>query len=131
MAKQKEEETAVVETVDVNNLSEEQLNAIKAKIAEIREKQHIKRVFAIVVEGDEFDEKPMFIGYFRNPSIMHFSNYMAFVTKDAVQAALNLAKATFIEGDRELVDDDDIFLRGTFDRFSAIMERRNSEMVKA
>lgn len=131
MAKLKEEETAVVETVDVKNLSEEQLNAIKAKIAEIREKQHIKRVFAIVVEGDEFDEKPMFIGYFRNPSIMHFSNYMAFVTKDAVQAALNLAKATFIEGDRELVDDDDIFLRGTFDRFSAIMERRNSEMVKA
>lgn len=131
MAKQKEEETAVVETVNVNNLSEKQLNAIKAKIAEIREKQHIKRVFAIVVEGDEFDEKPMFIGYFRNPSIMHFSNYMAFVTKDAVQAALNLAKATFIEGDRELVDDDDIFLRGTFDRFSAIMERRNSEMVKA
>ena len=131
MAKQKEEETPVVETVDVKNLSEEQLNAIKAKIAEIREKQHIKRVFAIVVEGDEFDEKPMFIGYFRNPSIMHFSNYMAFVTKDAVQAALNLAKATFIEGDRELVDDDDIFLRGTFDRFSAIMERRNSEMVKA
>ena len=106
MAKQKEEETPVVETIDVNNLSEEQLNAIKAKIAEIREKQHIKRVFAIVVEGDEFDEKPMFIGYFRNPSIMHFSNYMAFVTKDAVQAALNLAKATFIEGDRELVDDD-------------------------
>lgn len=131
MAKQKEEETPVVETIDVNNLSEEQLNAIKAKIAEIKEKQHIKRVFAIVVEGDEFDEKPMFIGYFRNPSIMHFSNYMAFVTKDAVQAALNLAKATFIEGDRELVDDDDIFLRGTFDRFSAIMERRNSEMVKA
>lgn len=131
MAKQKEEETPVVEIIDVNNLSEEQLNAIKAKIAEIREKQHIKRVFAIVVEGDEFDEKPMFIGYFRNPSIMHFSNYMAFVTKDAVQAALNLAKATFIEGDRELVDDDDIFLRGTFDRFSAIMERRNSEMVKA
>ena len=131
MAKQKEEETPVVETIDVNNLSEEQLNAIKAKIAEIREKQHIKRVFAIVVEGDEFDEKPMFIGYFCNPSIMHFSNYMAFVTKDAVQAALNLAKATFIEGDRELVDDDDIFLRGTFDRFSAIMERRNSEMVKA
>lgn len=131
MAKQKEEETPVVETIDVNKLSEEQLNAIKAKIAEIREKQHIKRVFAIVVQGDEFDEKPMFIGYFRNPSIMHFSNYMAFVTKDAVQAALNLAKATFIEGDRELVDDDDIFLRGTFDRFSAIMERRNSEMVKA
>ena len=131
MAKQKEEETPVVETIDVKNLSEEQLNAIKAKIAEIREKQHIKRVFAIVVEGDEFDEKPMFIGYFRNPSIMHFSNYMAFVTKDAVQAAHNLAKATFIEGDRELVDDDDIFLRGTFDRFSAIMERRNSEMVKA
>ena len=131
MAKQKEEETPVVETIDVNNLSEEQLNVIKAKIAEIKEKQHIKRVFAIVVEGDEFDEKPMFIGYFRNPSIMHFSNYMAFVTKDAVQAALNLAKATFIEGDRELVDDDDIFLRGTFDRFSAIMERRNSEMVKA
>ena len=125
MAKQKEE-TAMVEneTIDVSNLSEEQQNEIKAK-------NNIKRVFAIVVEGDDEDDKPMYVGYFRNPNIMHFSAYMSFVTKDAVQAALNLAKSTFVEGDRELIDDDDIFLRGTFDRFSAIMERRNSELVKA
>lgn len=132
MAKQKEETSMVEnETIDVSNLSEEQQNAIKAKIAEIKAKNNIKRVFAIVVEGDDEDDKPMYVGYFRNPNIMHFSAYMSFVTKDAVQAALNLAKSTFVEGDRELIDDDDIFLRGTFDRFSAIMERRNSELVKA
>lgn len=115
----------------VENLSEETINAIKEKIKEIKATKHIKRVFAIVVDGDEEDEKPLFVGYFQNPNIMHFSAYMSFVTKDAVQAALTLARSTFIEGDRELIDDDDVFLRGTFDRFSAIMERRNSELVKA
>ena len=132
MAKQKEEAPMVEkEIVDVTNLPEEQQKAIKAKIAEIKSKTNIKRVFAIVVAGDEEDDKPMYIGYFRNPTIVNFSAYMSFVTKDAVQAALNLARSTFLEGDRELIDDDDIFLRGTFDRFSAIMERRNSELVKA
>ena len=128
----KETEEAIVEgTENVSALTDEMKASIKEKIKTLKEEKKIKRIFAIVVEGDEEDEKPIYVGYFRNPNIMHFSAYMSFVTKDAVQAALNLAKSTFIDGDRELIDDDDIFLRGTFDRFSAIMERRNSNLVKA
>lgn len=128
----KETEVQVMETaIEGKKLTEEMQASIKEKIKTLKEEKKIKRIFAIVVEGDEEDDKPIYVGYFRNPNIMHFSAYMSFVTKDAVQAALNLAKSTFIDGDRELIDDDDIFLRGTFDRFSAIMERRNSNLVKA
>lgn len=130
MAKETEEQ--VVETaIEGTKLTEEMQASIKEKIKTLKDEKKIKRIFAIVVEGDDEDDKPIYVGYFRNPNIMHFSAYMSFVTKDAVQAALNLAKSTFIDGDRELIDDDDIFLRGTFDRFSAIMERRNSSLVKA
>lgn len=120
-----------IEAKSVTILDEKTKAEIKEKINSLKKEKGIKRIFAIVVEGDDEDSKPMFVGYFRNPSIMHFSAYMSFVTKDAVQAALTLAKSTFIDGDRELIDDDDVFLRGTFDRFSVIMERRNSDLVKA
>ncbi len=129
MAEQKE--NFEIEAKSVTILDEKTKAEIKEKINALKKEKGIKRIFAIVVEGDDEDSKPMFVGYFRNPSIMHFSAYMSFVTKDAVQAALTLAKSTFIDGDRELIDDDDVFLRGTFDRFSVIMERRNSDLVKA
>lgn len=112
-------------------LSDDVKTQVAERIKTLKAEKKIKRIFAIAVQGDDEDEKPYFIGYFQNPTIMHFSQYMSFVTKDAVQAALNLAKGTFIDGDRELIDDDDVFLRGTFDRFSSIMERRNSSLVKA
>lgn len=141
MAREKKIDTENVENVEetkvaaqafdeADYLTEEMKKDIEERIKTLKAEKHIKRIFAIVVQGDEEDEKPYYIGYFQNPTIMHFSQYMSFVTKDAVAAALNLAKGTFVDGDRELIDDDDIFLRGTFDRFSSIMERRNSELVK-
>lgn len=141
MAREKKIDAEVAENVEevktaaqafdeADYLTDEMKKNIEERIKALKAEKHIKRIFAIVVQGDEEDEKPYYIGYFQNPTIMHFSQYMAFVTKDAVAAALNLAKGTFVDGDRELIDDDDIFLRGTFDRFSSIMERRNSELVK-
>lgn len=127
-----EELTKTVDTYEgAAFLSDEVKAQVAERIKTLKEEKKIKRIFAIAVQGDDEDSKPYFIGYFQNPTIMHFSQYMSFVTKDAVQAALNLAKGTFIDGDRELIDDDDVFLRGTFDRFSSIMERRNSSLVKA
>ena len=101
------------------------------KKAEILKAEHkLRKVFIVVVEGEEGDEKPLYIAYLRRPSLMHFSQYMNFVQKDVVQANKMLATNVFLAGDRELVDDDDLFLYGTMSQLSQLIDSRNADMVK-
>lgn len=105
--------------------------SIVEKIKELKAKYGVKKVFVIVVEGDVNDgEKPLYIGYFRRPNLMQFSMYMNFVQKDIVQANKQLAMSVFLDGDRELVDDEDMFLYGTMQQLSHVIDSRNSDMVK-
>jgi hypothetical protein len=60
---------------------------------------------------------------------MQFSQYMSFIQKDVVQANKMLANAIFVEGDRELVDDDDLFLYGLMPQLSKIIDSRQGELV--
>ena len=62
--------------------------------------------------------------------MMHFSQYMSFVQKDPVQANFMLAKNVFLDGDRELIDDEDMFLYGTMQQLGSIIDSRNSDIVK-
>ena len=55
---------------------------------------------------------------------------MNFVQKDVVQANKMLATNVFLAGDRELVDDDELFLYGTMGQLSQIIDSRNADMVK-
>ena len=103
---------------------------IGEKIKELKEKFGVKKVFVIVVEGDEDDKKPLYIGYFRRPNLMQFSVYMNFVQKDLIQANKQLANNVFLDGDKELVDDEDLFLYGTMQQLSHVIDSRNSDMVK-
>ena len=112
------------------NVSAEVSLAIAEKIKELKAKHGVKKVFVVVVEGDEDDEKPLYIGYFRRPNLMQFSVYMNFVQKDLVQANKQLATNVFLDGDRELVDDEDLFLYGTMQQLSHIIDSRNADMVK-
>ena len=102
---------------------------IKAKKAEIRQKTGKKRIFPIVVKGWEDDEKPYYIAYLAQPNLAQFSQYMSFIQKDIVQANKMLANNIFIEGDRELVDDDDLFLYGLMPQLSKIIDSRQGELV--
>ena len=102
---------------------------IKAKKAEIRQKTGKKRIFSIVVKGWEDDEKPFYIAYLAQPNLAQFSQYMSFIQKDIVQANKMLANNIFIEGDRELVDDDDLFLYGLMPQLSKIIDSRQGELV--
>lgn len=118
----------VFSDVDVPSEAEE---SIVEKIKELKAKYGVKKVFVIVVEGDVNDgEKPLYIGYFRRPNLMQFSMYMNFVQKDIVQANKQLAMSVFLDGDRELVDDEDMFLYGTMQQLSNVIDSRNSDMVK-
>lgn len=100
----------------------------KAEALKIEHK--LRKIFIVVVAGEEGDEKPFYIAYLRRPSLAHFSQYMSFVQKDMVQANKMLAANVFIAGDRELIDDDELFLYGTMTSLPSLIDSRNSEMVK-
>lgn len=103
---------------------------IVQKAEELKAQHKLRKIFVIVVEGEDDDEKPLYIAYMRRPSLMHFSQYMSFVQKDLVQANKLLATNVFLAGDRELVDDDELFLYGTMQQLSHLIDARNADMVK-
>lgn len=113
------------------NVPAEVSQAIAEKIKDLKVKFGVKKVFVIVVEGDvEGGEKPLYIGYFRRPNMIQFSMYMNFVQKDLVQANKQLAMNVFLDGDRELIDDEDLFLYGTMQQLSHVIDSRNAGLVK-
>ena len=112
------------------NIPLEVRDEINAKAEDLKKKSGLKKVFVIVVNGDESDQKPLYIGYFRRPNLMEFSRYMSFVQKDIVQANKMLAGDTWLAGDKELVDDDELFLYGTMQQLGSLIDSRNAAMLK-
>ena len=112
------------------NIPLEVRDEINAKAEELKKKSGLKKVFVIVVNGDESGQKPLYIGYFRRPNLMEFSRYMSFVQKDIVQANKMLAGDTWLAGDKELVDDDELFLYGTMQQLGSLIDSRNAAMLK-
>lgn len=103
---------------------------IQSDVARIRMADAtVKAVFPIVVEGAEYDAKDMYIGYFRQPSFKSFSKYLTAAQRDQAVAMRQLARECFIEGDKELVDDDSIFLFGLMGQLAKIIEMRNGRLV--
>ena len=113
------------------NVPVEYRTQIATKIAELKAKFNVKTVFVIIVEGrvDE-GEKPVYIAYMRRPNLMQFSQYMTFVQKDLVQANQMLAQNIFLDGDKELIEDEELFLYGTMNQLSHVIDARNSDLVK-
>lgn len=126
---EKVESTSVAFTSEIN-VPLEVREQITKKAEELKKEYKLKKVYVVVVEGDEDDEKPLYIAYLRRPNLMHFSQYMNFVQKDLIQANKMLATNVFLAGDKELVDDDDLFLYGTMQQLSHIIDSRNADMVK-
>lgn len=89
----------------------------------------VKVVFPIVVEGAEWDEKELYIGYFRQPTFKTFSKYLTAAQKDQAVAMRTLAKECFLDGDKELVDDDSLFLFGLMGQLAQVIEMRNGKLV--
>lgn len=62
--------------------------------------------------------------------MMQFSQYMNFVQKDLVQANQMLAQNIYLDGDKELIDDEELFLYGTMQQLNHVIDSRNSDLVK-
>lgn len=127
---EKQQAASAIEFINDVNVPIEVREEIVKKAEELKTQHKLRKIFIIVVEGEEGDDKPLYIAYLRRPSLMHFSQYMNFVQKDLVQANKMLAANVFLAGDRELVDDDELFLYGTMQQLNHLIDSRNADMVK-
>lgn len=120
----------VMEFFDENgNLTPILQKEVDKKAAEIKEEQKLKVVFPLVVEGHEFDEKGVYIGYFRQPSFKAFSKYLTASQSNQALAMRTLATDCFVGGDKELIDDDSLFLFGLMGQLGQIIQMRNGTLV--
>lgn len=127
---QETQQSNLILTDNAVEISVEVREQITKKIEELRTQTGNKRIKAIVVAGDEYDEKPLYVGYFKRPNTMQFSLWMNQAQKDPVVANKTLAQNTFVSGDKELVDNEDLFLYGTMSKVAQLIESRNADLVK-
>ena len=103
--------------------------AVDVKAAKLKEEKGIRVIYPLVVEGREYDEKDVYIGYFQQPNFKVFSKYLSASQSNNALAMRNLAKDCFVDGDKELIDDDSLFLFGLMGQLSKIIEIRNGALV--
>ena len=118
------------EEIIINGLTPEIEEQITNKVAELKTTHPKDRIFPIAVEGDEdYGEKPVYVGYFKQPSFPIFSKYLAASQKDQAVAMRTLARDCFLDGDKELIDDDSLFLFGLMGQLSEIIKIRQGKLV--
>lgn len=120
----------VIEGANGKVLTDDIKAKIKEKAEELKAKNKLRKVFAVTVNGDDDDDKPLYVAYLRRPNLIQFSQYMSFAQKDVVQANKMLAQSIFLDGDRELVDDEELFLYGLMPQLANLLESRSSELLK-
>ena len=115
---------------DDGYLTPESEQKIKDRVKELLKKKKSTKIYPVVVIGDtDLGEKEFYVGYFGQPTFPQFSKFIAAGKKDETVALKTLAKDTFIEGDKELVDSDSLFLFGAMPQIQAVMSVRHSYIV--
>ena len=95
------------------NLTLEQEAQIKEKAAALKAEKKTRKVYPMVVFGDtDCGEKEFYVAYMGEPTFPQFSKFMAASKKDEVNAMRLLARDCFLDGDKELVDNESLFLFG-------------------
>ena len=113
-----------------NELAPEILEKIEKKVQELKSKDaKLRVVYPIVVEGGAYDDKPLYVGYFRQPSFMAFSKYLTASQSNQAVAMRTLANDCFLDGDKDLINDDSLFLFGLMGQLSQIIEMRNGRLI--
>lgn len=111
-------------------LTLKQESEIKEKALSLKEEKKLRKVFPMVVFGDiSSGEKEFYVAYLAEPSFPQFSKFMAASKKDEVTAMKTLAKDCFLDGDKDLIDDDSLFLFGLMGQLSEIITTRQTVLV--
>lgn len=118
---QEENELTVPKDIETN---------IAKKVESLKlENPKLKAIFPIIVFGGEYDEKEIYVGYFRQPSFNSFSKYLSASQSNQAIAMRMLATDCFLEGDKELIDDDSLFMFGLMGQLSKVIEMRHGKLV--
>lgn len=123
------EEKEIFESTEVNDLDPKVLATIEKKVAELKANNPKAKIIPLLVEGEDDDEKDIYVGYFAQPSFTNFSKYLTFSQKDQASAMRQLAKDCFVDGDRELIDDDSLFLFGLMGQLQHIIKMRGGRVI--
>lgn len=116
--------------MEEKTLTLQQEAEIKEKALQLKTDKKLRKVYPMVVFGDvTVDEKDYYVAYMGEPTFPQFSKFMAASKKDEVSAMRTLAKDCFIDGDRELVDNESLFLFGLLGQLSEIITTRQSQLV--
>ena len=110
--------------MEEKNLTLEQENVIKEKAKKLKTEGKYRKVFPM-----ESGEKEFYVAYMREPNFPTFSKFMAASKKDEVQAMRTLAKDCFLDGDKELIDNESLFLFGLMGQLSEVISTRQSTIV--
>lgn len=116
--------------MEEKTLSLQMETEIKEKAQNLRTEKKLRKVYPIVVWGDiSCGEKEVYVAYLSEPSFPQFSKFMVASRKDEVMAMKTLAKDCFIDGDKELVDNESLFLFGLMGQLSEIISTRQTTLV--
>ena len=74
-------------------------------------------------------ERKVYVAYLGELTFPQFSKFIAASKKDEVMAMRALGPRLFLEGDRELVDDDLLFLFGLMGQLAEIIQTHQSALV--
>ena len=114
--------------MDEKMLSLEQETKIKEKALKLKEEKKLRKIYPMVVFGDTSNgEKETYVAYMSEPNFPQFSKFMAASKKDEVMRTL--ARDCFVDGDKELVDDESLFLFGLMGQLSELITTRQSLLV--
>lgn len=103
---------------------------IRKTALRLKTEKKLRKIRPMVVFGEpENGEKEFYVAYLSEPTFPQFSKFMAASKKDEVMAMKTLAKDCFVDGDKELVDDDSLFLFGLMGQLSEIITTRQSALV--
>lgn len=116
--------------MDEKMLTLKQESEIKEKALKLKEEKKLRKIYPMVVFGEtDCGEKEVYVAYMGEPTFPQFSKFMAASKKDEVMAMRTLARDCFLDGDRELVDNDSLFLFGLMGQLSELITTRQSVLV--
>lgn len=116
--------------MEERNLTLKQESEIRERAAALKAERKLRKVYPMVVFGDtDCGEKEIYVAYMAEPTFPQFSKFMAASKKDEVTAMRTLAKDCFLEGDRDLVDNDSLFLFGLMGQLAEIIQTRQTTLV--
>lgn len=96
---------------------------------ELKKEKKLKKVFPLAVEGDEVDEKDLYVIFLSEPDFKTFSKFQSMGKQNEAQALRQLARDCYLDGDKELIDDDSLFLFGLMPQLMSIIHFRRSRIV--